>query len=41
LKPRGENLQNVHDVILYLHWRLMNQPHVTYEGVEKGIKWVF
>jgi hypothetical protein len=40
LKPRGENLQNVHDVVLYLQ-KAMGQFHVAYEGAKKDVKWVF
>jgi hypothetical protein len=40
LKSHGENLQNVHDVVLYLQ-RSMNQLHVAYEGVRKDVKHVF
>jgi hypothetical protein len=40
LKPHGENLQNVRDVVLYLQ-RSMNQPHAPYEGAHNDVKWVF
>jgi len=36
----GENLQNAHDVVLYLQ-RSMNQPHDSYEGARKDVKKVF
>jgi hypothetical protein len=40
LKPHGENLQNVNDVISYLQ-RSMNQPHAAYEGVRKRVGQTF
>jgi hypothetical protein len=40
LKPHGENLQNAHNVILYLQ-RSMSQPRVAYEGAQKDAKRVF
>jgi hypothetical protein len=40
LKLHSENLQNAHDVVLYLQ-RSMSQPHVTYEGAQKDVKRVF
>jgi ubiquinone biosynthesis protein Coq4 len=36
-KPKGENLQNVHDVVLYLQ-RTMGQSHDAYEGAKKDVK---
>jgi hypothetical protein len=36
----GENLQNTHDVVLYLQ-RSMSQPHASYEGARKDVRRVF
>jgi hypothetical protein len=40
LKPRGENLQNAHDVVLYLQ-KAMGQFHVAYESAKKMLNGFF